>query len=1124
MKIALQLLRHLIALVSLIASVANLRAQGTAFTYQGRLDSAGSPANGIYDLQFTIYDSTNDPGVVIAGPLTNANTAVSNGLFAVTLDFGNQFPGADRWLEIGVRTNGAGVFTALVPRQPLTPTPYAITAGNLLPGGLPAGSYGNAVDFNNSANQFAGSFAGNGGGLSNVNAATLGGLASGNFWQTTGNTGTTPGTHFLGTTDNQPMELRVNNQRVLHISPTASNDTVNVVGGSSLNYADPSVIAVTIAGGGTPQMFGEVRSNSVASDFATVGGGIDNQISLGSPSAVIAGGFHQRIGEGSADSTIGGGANNTVRSNSWRGTVGGGFVNLAAAPEATVAGGAFNSALGFSATIGGGGGNTANGAWSTIAGGRDNVLTNADYATIGGGQQNNIQSNAYIATIGGGVQNRIETNAAFSTIGGGALNVVQSNAYRGTVSGGWVNTIGAPEGTVAGGAFNSALGFSATVGGGGANTARGDWATIAGGRDNLVEGAGYAVIGGGYANTNSGLTATVAGGQQNIASGIAATVPGGYSNLAGGDYSFAAGQHAQANHHGTFVWADNTTNADFASTADNQFLIRAGFVGINRATRISESEYFGVHAPVTNIYGGMYIETASTGKPFYGYAQAGAFNAWTYVDGTDGNKWKLYNSGDRLTVTTDGRVGINNNNPGTALDVNGTVTATGFAGPGAGLTGVIPADNSVNALKLADGSVGTLELVDGSVTSLKIADGQVGNADLADNSVNSAKIADDSLVAADLASDVSSLDKVSGGRLAVGGNRVILPSLGAIDTSTFSGLGLQYFSATGEGAIMSSFDDGFGFLSFYTKGGAGLPVTKQMIIERYGGFAMDQGNANNGVLNHSSAAGVGLTFGLNSGEGVASKRTAGGNQFGLDLYTGSQPRLSIANGGNIGIGTTNPQGNLHVYSANNPTVLRVQSTGTPGFGRLEFVSNPQGDINEWRPGYIQSTDNGGFVGGLAFFVNGAGAGNKFGSNEVMRVVNGAVGIGTTAPVSALQVVGTVTATAFNPPSDRNLKENFQPVSPQEVLDKVAALPISRWNFKGDAATRHVGPMAQDFHAAFSLGTDDKHIATVDADGVALAAIQGLNQKLEQKETEIAKLQQRLTALEQLVSTLKSKGE
>ena len=130
-----------------------------------------------------------------------------------------------------------------------------------------------------------------------------------------------------------------------------------------------------------------------------------------------------------------------------------------------------------------------------------------------------------------------------------------------------------------------------------------------------------------------------------------------------------------------------------------------------------------------------------------------------------------------------------------------------------------------------------------------------------------------------------------------------------------------------------------------------------------------------------------------------------------------------------------------------------------------------------------------------------------------------VAMGTTTPVSALQVIGTVTATTFNPPSDRNLKENFSPVSPREVRGKVTALPISRRNFKGDSATPHVGPMAQDFHAAFGLGSDDKGIATVDADGVALAAIQGLNQKLETTQRENVALKERIEKLEKLVRKL-----
>jgi hypothetical protein len=120
------------------------------------------------------------------------------------------------------------------------------------------------------------------------------------------------------------------------------------------------------------------------------------------------------------------------------------------------------------------------------------------------------------------------------------------------------------------------------------------------------------------------------------------------------------------------------------------------------------------------------------------------------------------------------------------------------------------------------------------------------------------------------------------------------------------------------------------------------------------------------------------------------------------------------------------------------------------------------------------------------------------------------------------VSGVVNATAFNPSSDRNLKENFAAVSPREVLDKVTALPISRWNYKADPTQRrYIGPMAQDFHAAFGLnGPDDKHIATVDEGGVALAAIQGLNQKLEEevkaKDAQIQALEQRLDKIEQML--------
>jgi trimeric autotransporter adhesin len=115
--------------------------------------------------------------------------------------------------------------------------------------------------------------------------------------------------------------------------------------------------------------------------------------------------------------------------------------------------------------------------------------------------------------------------------------------------------------------------------------------------------------------------------------------------------------------------------------------------------------------------------------------------------------------------------------------------------------------------------------------------------------------------------------------------------------------------------------------------------------------------------------------------------------------------------------------------------------------------------------------------------------------------------------------GTVTGKAFNTTSDRHAKEGFTAINPRAVLDKVAALPISQWRFKGDEAVSHVGPMAQDFHAAFGLGQDDKHIATVDEEGVALAAIQGLHQVMQEKDAEIHDLKQSVAELKAMVEQL-----
>ncbi len=206
---------------------------------------------------------------------------------------------------------------------------------------------------------------------------------------------------------------------------------------------------------------------------------------------------------------------------------------------------------------------------------------------IGGHVDNLVSPDVYGATIGGGgsdtAPNQVLAN--LGTVGGGAGNVAGS--WRTTIGGGVLNTAAADSATVGGGSNNTANGYYATVGGGDGNTANGNRATIGGGRNNTSShyatvgggdgnsaSGGVATVGGGYSNTASDDRATVGGGYANTASGYGATIPGGNSNIAAGQYSFAAGNRAQANHDGAFVWADQRS-FDFASTEARTFRARA---------------------------------------------------------------------------------------------------------------------------------------------------------------------------------------------------------------------------------------------------------------------------------------------------------------------------------------------------------------------------------------------------------------------------------------------------------------------------------------------------------------------------------------------------------------------
>jgi len=541
----------------------NLPAQGTAFTYQGNLNSDSAPASGNFDLLFTLY-STNSGGGILAGPVTNTATFVTNGLFTTMIDFGpGAFNGNPRWLEIGVQTNGGSGFTTLTPRQPLTATPYAVLAGDITspniarinatnvtqqatavpeihngfitsvditsggagyftaptvtandttgsgavlyatvsggqvvgiavtntgsaygsntttivigapssasyqtfaginlfnnpgnafsgigsnltqlnPASLVGGTVTSTINFTGASNTFAGTFIGNGTGLTNVGASSLNGLSAAAFWATNGTSGANPTNNaYLGTADNLPLEIRVNDVRALRLEP--AQYTPNIIGGYFVNAVGTNLYGVTIAGGGAPN-----------------------------------------------------------------------YPNLATASLSAVLGG---------------GGNTASGVGAGVMG-IDSKATNACAFAAG-------------------------TNA----LAGGIASLSVGN------------------GTAAIGNYSSALGIYTRATGSaaqasGTNSFASGSAANAWGNNSGASGDFSTAWGNGSRATNAQATAfgysTLAGGSNSVAMG--------FGSVATGDFSFAAGYDAQATNTGAFVWADSTSLYPLGSLSANSMTIRA---------------------------------------------------------------------------------------------------------------------------------------------------------------------------------------------------------------------------------------------------------------------------------------------------------------------------------------------------------------------------------------------------------------------------------------------------------------------------------------------------------------------------------------------------------------------
>ena len=1168
-----------IALV-LFTSFHRASAQGTAFSYQGKLNSSGTPANGSYDVTFALFNATNGAGQV-GGTFTNLNTDVTNGLFAATLDFGpGVFAGANVWLELGVRTNGGAGFTTLAPRQPILPVPYAImasSASNLL-GNLPVGQLSGALP----ASQLSGT----------VPLAQL------------------------------PVAVVTNNQPGVTFNGTVT----------ATNYAAPRVASRTagenlalkaLDGTGSG---GALTVNAGNAGVAT--GGAGGNLTLQAGNAVPQGGAGYS-GQGPA------GLISMIAGNGYNGV--GGNVAITSGPNSpwSLTGNGFSKV-----SLQGGTLNSGDGASLDVEGGH-NPLSNGS-AVSSGGNVRITSGNGVGGYPGGNILLVTGTGSTPGNVGIGKANPATALDVNGTITATGFSGNGA-------GLTNLTLFLGTNVAllnGTNQYTGTNTFSNLAGN-------------GGGLTNLNaSQLTSgTVADAR------LSANVP-----LLNAANTFSANQTVNGAV-GIGVAANAATVLHIVSPNPNARVLFESSVANGNPALVVKANSPAGEADIV-------ADRADTGASAALNLLTGGTMEWTMrtPNFTTGEPSRLdidnSSSTPVMTLRQNGNVGVGRTSPATALDVNGTVTATGFSGNGAGLTNLtlnigtnvalLNGTNTFSANQTVNGAVGigvaanaatVLHIVspnpsarvlfessvaNGNPALIVKANSPAGEADIVADRADTGASATFQLLTGgnaewafrtpnftsgepsrmDLASSNSTpiMTFRQNGNVGIGRTSpgTALDVNGTVTATAFSGSGgglanLNYNNITNAPVIPTTANlvttndnRGLSFTNLGNQfvgthagnlgGGTNLPLAglqsggavSAQILTWNGsswtpsnapagggsGLATSGGSGTNETF-YGTTTFIGLVTATNYAAPRFASRTAGENLALKALDgTGSGGALTV-NAGNAGVATGGAGGNLTLQAGNAVPqggagytgqgaaglVSMIAGNGYNGVGgNVAIASGPNSPWSLTGNGFSKVSLQGGTLnagdgaslevegghnplsngsavssGGSVRITAGNGVGGYPGGNILLVTGTGStagnVGIGTNAPVYPLHMASGAycsVAGVWTSVSDRNTKENFTAITPGEVLAKVAAMPITQWKYKIDpAGVKHIGPMAQDFHAAFGLGDSDRAIGSVDESGVALAAIQGLNEKLDAKDSDIEKLKSQNRSLQNQLDELQA---
>lgn len=1068
---------------------------GTGFTYQGYITDGDQPANSTYDFEFKLYDALN-AGTQVGSVNTLENVTVTQGYFTVALDFGAVFNETALYLEIGVRDgNSTGAFSLLAPRQALTAAPYALYASrapwsSLV--GIPPG--------------FA----------DNVDNDTLFTAGAGLVLSGT-----------LFTIDPIVTQQRVSGACGIGYAIRQVNQDGSViceVGGAGDMTA---IYAGTgLAGGGTtgevtltlssPYRLPQTCGNGQIPEWDSISGAWqcanDNDTTYSAGSGLSLAGTVFSANTSYLQQRVTGvcGAGYAIRQVYQDGSVlcepGSGDIAAVYAGTGMSGGGVsgevtltLSSPYRLPQTCSAGQvakWNSLSGLWDCSS---DNDSGDITAVYAGTGLSGGGTTAAVTLTLDTAFSdtrywkldgNNLVVTRTLGTLSNFPLMLIANNAhvlrlYPHAVS---PNLIGGYSGNAFGNnAYGVVIGGGGGSGGGSVNIAYDHYGVIGGGAGNTT--------GSNDSNPSTAIFATIGGGYSNNASGNYATIPGGYDNNASGADSFAAGHMANANADGCFAWSDATGSV--SCTIANQFIARAtgGFswlaggspFTINASSIVMNATTVQISAPTVNINGNTVWHAGNDGV-------GSGLNA-DLLDGQHASAFSLTSHNHDHGALA----GLADDDHPQYFELSQNETITGIPNFNGGTTGS-SAPFTVDSAFL--------------VTNL--------NADYLDG--------------------IS-----SGGFWMLGGNNLMLAA-GVLGTTSNSALNIIvnnqnalriYPDATSPNLIggyngNSSAPGAYGTFI----GGGGSSSNANSVYDHYnviGGGRLNIAGSNDGSPTNASEATIGGGYHNTANNqfsaiGGGNTNTASGTS---SFVGGGELNTASAQHSTVGGGYENVAGGPFSFVGGGLINTSTGQSAAIGGGE----SNDANQLYATIPGGFDNTAGAPFTFAAGHMANAvhpgafvwsdsfSGATNSMLPDQFMVQANGGVYLWTNGPwfnffndgVNAMTVGNGARLTlggVWTNASDRNLKENFATTDGKQMLDALAEMPIQTWNYKAeDRQVRHIGPTAQDFYHTFGYGDSDTSIGTVDADGVALASIQGLYQIIQEKDEQIANLEQRLAALE-----------